>query len=172
MQTSLVLTILGSDCPGLVKSLSDILNGHQASWSKSRMVHLSGKFAGLLQVSLASEQLAPLTLALKTLEEQGLQVIVEQTEADVEADAPTQILTLQILGQDRQGIIHDISRQLDALQVNIEELESELRSAPMSGEALFYAQLVLSLPSTVPPEKVQETLEAMSDQFMVDLEFD
>jgi glycine cleavage system regulatory protein len=170
MQTSLVLTILGNDNQGLVKGLSVVLNEHNASWEESRMVHLAGKFAGLLQVSLPVDQLEPLKKALKTLEKKGLSVVTEHVQATIE---PTNhMLTLEVLGQDRPGIIHDITHQLADLHINIEKLESELRIAPMSAEHLFYAQLTLGLPDGVSAENVQDTLEAMSDQLMVDFNFE
>ena len=170
MQTMLVLTILGNDNQGLVKGLSIVLNEHHASWEESRMIHLAGKFAGLLQVSLPMDQLEPLKQALKSLEEKGLRVVIEHVQAT--AEATTQVLVLDLLGQDRPAIIHDITHQLDDLHVNIEKLESELRTAPMSGEHLFYAQLTLGLPEGVSAKDVQDKLEAMSDQLMVDFNFD
>ena len=170
MQTSLVLTVLGADSKGLVKSLSNVINNHSASWEESRMIHLAGKFAGLLQISLPIDQVDALTIALKVLEKEGLNIVIEQAGSIVEPT--TQILTLELLGQDRPGIIHDITQQLEMLHVNIEKLESELRTASMSSESLFYAQLTLGLPDTVTPENVQDTLEEMSDQLMVDLNFD
>ena len=170
MQTSLVLTILGNDNQGLVKGLSAVLHKHHASWEESRMIHLAGKFAGLLQVTLPENQLAALQQSLKTLQEKGLSVVVEQTQVDVEPIS--QELTLEILGQDRPGIIHDITQQLDELKINIEKLESEIRTAPMSSEHLFFAKLSLGLPDGISVDDVQDQLEAMSDQLMVDFSFD
>lgn len=170
MQTSLVLTILGEDRQGLVNTLSQILQDHQANWSESRMVHLAGKFAGVLLVSLPETQLPLLHESLDALKAEGLQVVVEQSE--LSESAVNQTLKIELLGQDRPGIIHDISRQLAKLNVNIEELESEQRIASMSSEVLFYAQLALGLPEGVSPEAVQDSLEELSDQLMVDLSFD
>lgn len=170
MQIPLVLTILGEDRQGLVNTLSQILQEHQANWSESRMVHLAGKFAGVLLVSLPEQQLASLQSSLEALKAKGLQVVVEQSELP-EASAD-QTLKVELLGQDRPGIIHDISLQLAKLNVNIEELESEQRIASMSSEVLFYAQLELALPKNVSPEAVQDSLEELSDQLMVDLNFD
>jgi glycine cleavage system regulatory protein len=169
MQISLVLTILGDDRQGLVNKLSHILQYHQANWSESRMVHLAGKFAGVLLVALPEEQLSALHDSLATLRAEGLQVVVEQTEL-LDSGAE-QTLKIELLGQDRPGIIHDISQKLATLNVNIEELESEQRIASMSSEVLFYAQLTLGLPENVSPEAVQDSLEELSDQLMVDLNF-
>ncbi len=169
MQTSLVLTVLGPDRPGLVQALSDVLNSQQGNWSESRMVHLAGQFAGLLQISLPEANVETFKAELVALQAKGLQVLIGQAGAADEL--ATRTLRLELLGQDRPGIIRDITRQLAALNVNIEELSSEQRVAPMSGETLFFAELTLGLPGELPASAVQDALEELSDQLMVDLQF-
>ena len=170
MQASLVITILGPDRPGLVGSLSKTLNQFQGSWSESRMSHLAGKFAGILLVSLPVDQIDELTVALNQLQNQSLKMQIERVYDD-EVKTPEKIINIELLGQDRPGIIHDITQQLATLNVNIEELESHIKEASMSGEILFSAELKLGLPAGVTAEAVQESLEEMSDQFMVDVNF-
>lgn len=168
MHTTLILTVLGPDHPGLVKALSEILNQQQGNWTESRMVHLGGQFAGLLQVALPTEQVANLKIALEKLQDRGLKVLIAETS---ETPAATETLKIEVLGLDRPGIIHDITTQLASLKVNIEELFTEQRPAPMSGGMLFFAALTLSLPEGIDAEQVQTKLEALSDQLMVDLSF-
>jgi glycine cleavage system regulatory protein len=170
MQASLVITVLGPDRPGLVGSLSKTLNKFQGSWSESRMSQLAGKFAGILLVSLSVDQIDELTAALNQLQSQSLKIQIERVNED-EVKTPEKIINIELLGQDRPGIIHDITQQLATLNVNIEELESNIKEASMSGEILFSAELKLGLPAGVTAEAVQETLEEMSDQFMVDVNF-
>lgn len=168
MYTTLILTVLGPDHPGLVQALSEVLNQQQGNWTESRMVHLGGQFAGLLQVALPREQVAQLKTALEQLQARGLQVLVAET---LETPPIAETLNIEILGLDRPGIIRDITTQLASLKVNIEELFSEQRPAPMSGGLLFFAALTLSLPAGVSAEQVQTKLEELSDQLMVDLNF-
>ncbi len=175
MQSKLILTVLGADRPGLVQSLSEVLNQQQANWTESRMIHLGGQFAGLLQVVVPDENLPTLKTALEALKQQGLQLTLEQAD-NAQAYSQAQSasayrLNFEVLGQDRPGIIRDITRQLADLGVNIEELCSEQRPAPMSSELLFFADLSLSLPEGVTEADVQNALEALSDQLMVDLKF-
>ncbi|MEE9310532.1 MAG: ACT domain-containing protein [Cocleimonas sp.] len=169
MQTSLVITILGPDRSGLVKSLSETLNQFNGNWTKSSMGRLAGKFAGILQIAVPEDQVDELTTALNALQSDGLQISIEK--ADQESKAATKILSLELLGQDRPGIIRDITEQLASLNVNIETLESQVKEASMSGGTLFCAQLTLGLPEGVTEEAVQNSLESMSDQFMVDINF-
>ena len=169
MQSSLVLTVLGADRAGLVSSIAEAVKAHQGNWQESRMVHLAGQFAGLAHVTLPQENVAALAETLNALQGSGLQILIQHSEAP----SPRTItpLTLELLGHDRPGIIHDITSQLAALNVNIEELESEQRAAPMSSELLFYAHLTLGLPEGVTAEDVQGVFEAMPDPLMVDITF-
>ncbi|HIP95217.1 MAG TPA: ACT domain protein [Leucothrix sp.] len=170
MQISLVITILGPDRPGLVKALSQTLQQNQASWTESRMSHLAGKFAGLLRVSVLESQINQLTTDLQKMEDHSFKILIERTDSST-IKTPSKLLNLELLGQDRPGIIHDITQQLALLNVNIEELESEIKEASMSGEILFIAKLTLSLPENMTADEVQNALESMSDQFMVDINF-
>jgi glycine cleavage system regulatory protein len=79
------------------------------------------------------------------------------------------VLRLQLVGNDRPGIVRDISHLLAARHVNIEELETEVTSAPMSGEPLFHARALLRVPSTTTPEALSAALEALAGELMVDL---
>lgn len=170
MRTTLVLTVLGDDRPGIVEQLSDRVLGAGANWEESRMAHLSGKFAGLLRVSVDADRADVLARQLTSLSGSGLTVVVEP---GAEAGAqPSARMTLQLVGHDRPGIVRDIARVLAARQVNIEELESEVASAPMSGEPLFRARAHLRLPASVPPEAIVQTLEALAGELMVDLTVD
>lgn len=170
MQVSLVITILGPDHPGLVKSLSQTLQQNTANWTESRMSHLAGKFAGLLRVSVEENKIEQLTIDLQNMDNHSFKVLIEKTDSK-SIKTPAKLLNLELLGQDRPGIIHDITQQLAILNVNIEELESEIKEASMSGEMLFIAKLTLSLPESITVDAVQDALESMSDQFMVDINF-
>ena len=79
---------------------------------------------------------------------------------------------LELLGQDRPGIVREVSHALASRGVNVEELDTACSSAPMSGETLFRARARLRLPADVPEEELRETLEKLADELMVDVAFD
>ena len=54
MSTSLVVTVIGNDRPGIVERLSEVVLTAGANWEESRMARLAGKFAGILRISVAS----------------------------------------------------------------------------------------------------------------------
>ena len=62
MSTSIVLTVVSDDHPGIVESLSQVLANHGGSWEESSMMSLAGKFAGILLARLPAEQTDPFLL--------------------------------------------------------------------------------------------------------------
>jgi glycine cleavage system regulatory protein len=164
---SLVLTILGDDRPGLVSAVSAPISAHGASWERSEMSRLAGKFAGIVVVNVPPDRLDALVDELTALESQGLQVIAERT--DEPAPHLFQRLQLDLLGADRPGIVSEISAVLADAQVSIEELSTNVRDAPMAGGTLFEARAVLSAPLGGDTDLLRDVLEALADELMVEL---
>src|SRR5690349_21306517 len=147
MQTSLVLTVIGDDKPGIVEQLSDRVLGTGANWEESRMARLAGKFAGLLRVSVDADQAETLAATLRSLDAGGLSIVVASSAGT--AAAAARMVRLELVGHDHPGIVRDISRALAQHRVNIEELETDVTSAPMSGDTLFRARVTLGVPEGV-----------------------
>ena len=50
MNCYLVMTVLGSDQPGLVSSLADTVSAHGGNWLESRMARHAGQYAGIARI--------------------------------------------------------------------------------------------------------------------------
>lgn len=164
---NLLVTLIAADRPGVIERLAHCISLHQGNWLDSQMARMAGQFAGILQVQVSDEQRGNLEQALLALTREGMQV---QVTACVGAELyQAERVSLSLLGNDRPGIVRDISRQLSELGVNVEHLTTGVRAAPMSGEVLFYAQAQLALPAGLPLERLQTQLEALADELMVEL---
>jgi glycine cleavage system regulatory protein len=159
------LTCVGDDRPGLVSALSAPISAHGASWERSQMARLAGKFAGVLLVQVADDRADALVADLGRLED--LHVTLERT--DQPAPQPTVVLQLDLIGADHPGIVAEISGALAAARIGIEELSTHVRDAPMAGGRLFEAQAVLEAPPSTDVEGLRTTLEALADELMVEI---
>ena len=164
----LVLTVLGEDRPGLVESVAQVIASHDGNWLESRMARLAGKFAGILRASIPDTNVAALTTALQRLEAHGLRVMIEWSASDAPAQ-DYRHMTLNVIGTDRLGIIRDIAQSLAWRGINIDELNTEYTSAPMTGEMLFKATAQLRVPLQVMIADLQESLEKLAHDLMVDV---
>lgn len=171
MTVSLVLTVIGPDRPGLVEALAQSVASHDGNWLESRMAKMSGQFAGILRVSVPEDQATGLTEALRSLSPEGLHVVVASADAD-SADTGSRSLRLDLLGSDRPGIIRDISRALASRGVNVDELNTSIESAPMSGELLFRASANLRVPADLDLDELRSSLESLASELMVDVTLD
>jgi len=168
MQRILVMTIIGADKPGLVDSLAKLVLDHRGNWLESRLSHLGGQFAGILRVAVPPQEEAALTSALSALP--GLKVMVYPDQvADQPADRPARIQLLEIIGQDRPGIVRQISKTLADQGVNVEDFQSECASAAMSGESVFKARVTLTLPESCDVAKLRASLEKIAEDLIVEI---
>lgn len=167
MIESLVMTIIGADRSGLVELITACVADHGGNWLESRMCHLGGRFAGIARVEVPAERLAEMKRALHGLEADGLRIVVESGGGTVVAYGVA--ATLELVGNDRPGILRTVTGVLAAHGVNVEELSSECVSAPMGGGDLFQAKARVLVPATVNLEKVRLDLEKIAADLMVDL---
>mgnify|MGYP001820709950 FL=1 len=164
---SLVVTVIGKDRPGLVESVSAVVEDHGGSWVESRMSRLAGEFAGILRVSVPAAQADGLASALEALKAGGLRVVVER--GFEESDEEGHVIVLELIGGDRPGIVHKISEALAARGVNVDELNTECDGAPWSGDTLFKAMARLRAPQNLDLDQLRESLEAIAGDLMVDI---
>jgi glycine cleavage system regulatory protein len=168
MTTSIVLTFMGHDKPGLVSRVSEKIAAAGGSWLDSRLARLAGEFAGIVLVGVPEPNVGGLMAALSSLEETGLRITVERSSV---APATTRFRTfdLQLVGHDRPGIVRDVTQAMSQLGANIEAFSSDIESAPFTGETMFRAAARLQVPNDVSIEAVQNILERIADEIMVDL---
>lgn len=162
------MTVLGADRPGLVCSLAELVAEHGGNWLESRMSRLGGQFAGILQVEVPTQKESSLVSALKGLESQGLTVVV-YTDQPRAGAAVGRLNVLDIVGQDRPGIVRQISEALTRHEVNVEDLETECTSAAMSGETLFKAHARLSIPESCRTSELRRDLERIAEDLIVEI---
>jgi glycine cleavage system regulatory protein len=166
--TSLVLTLLGLDRPGLVERLSEVLAEHEGNWVESRMAHLAGQFAGILRVELPEGRIAGLRSACSGLATEGLEVQVAPSGGDADCSAKRAV-RLELVGHDRPGIVREIAQALARRDVNVEELETGVQSAPMSAEMLFFAKARLAIPTDLSIDQLTKILDPIGNDLMVDI---
>jgi len=136
------------------------------------MAHLGGQFAGMLFIETAGEHVDTLINSLKTLESDGLTVTAVPGQSSfTPTDSPgaDEAIEVELVGQDRTGIVRQITASIAACGANIEDLATECFSAPMSGERMFRATARVHLPQAIDAATLQSDLEAIAHDLMVDL---
>lgn len=167
MLTTLVMTVIGPDRTGLVDSLARTVADQGGNWLESRMCHLGGQFAGLIQVEIEPAQVETLREHLSLLSDSGLQISVQ--DGGNTAPAPQTLVMIDLVGQDRPGLLRAITGVLAQHQLNVEELDSERTAAPQGGGTLFKANVTISVPSGADLDAIGDDLEQIATDLLVDI---
>jgi len=168
VETSFIITFIGDDRPGLVERLSTIIEANRGSWHKSQLSQLGGKFAGLVLVTVPDDGAEKLKSALSAISGTGLSVRITPSSTG-QAIPRARKITLTLIGPDRLGIVREVSQALASQQVNVIEMDSQVTSAPMSGEMLFQARIDAEIPPDTNLDELSELLDEIANQMTLDI---
>lgn len=164
----LVLTVIAPDKPGQVERIAQCIAEHGGNWLESSMAHMAGQFAGILRVGVPAESYDELVGALQGLTSHGIRVLIAE-KSGVAQSCEWKPIAMDLVGNDRPGIVRDITALLSRHGVNVERLSTDVRPAPMSSDPLFHAEALLAVPLTLSLDTLQAALETLADDLMVEL---
>ncbi|HUO23231.1 MAG TPA: ACT domain-containing protein [Caulobacteraceae bacterium] len=169
----LVLSVIGSDRPGLTQALAAAVLSAGGNWLESRLSQLGGLYVGSVLVELEGGGVERLRSAVRSVDAQGLEVriapAVEAAPAVAQGAAAGDALGFTLVGQDRPGIVNQVTGVLSRLGANIETFETWVDAEPHSGAPLFHMDARLRLPPGLSAGGVQAALEDISAEVMVDI---
>ena len=163
----LVLSVVGSDRPGLTRALAGAVLSAGGNWLESHLSRLGGLYVGSVLIELPADSVDALRAAVEAVDAQGLEVRVAPASAG--SAPPGEALQLDLVGQDRTGIVSQVTAVLSGLETNIETLKTWVGAEPHSGIPLFHMQARARLPVGLQASEVQAALQEISAEIMVDI---
>lgn len=160
----LVLSVVGSDRPGLTKALAAAVLSAGGNWLESHLSRLGGLYVGSVLVEGDAEKVRG---AVAAVDAAGLEVRIAPAVENAAAAGET--LEFSLVGQDRPGIVNQVTAAVSRLGANIETFETWLSAEAHAGGQLFHMAANLRLPEGLKPADVQDALEAISGEIMVDV---
>ena len=122
----------------------------------------------MVLVSLPDDQVDALARSIEPLRADGLQVLIHPGAATPRTAQPDPLLVLDLVCQDRPGLVRDVTKVLATSGVNIEELTTDILSGSFSGEILFHAEARLRVPAAIGTDGLRRDLERLGNDLMVD----
>ncbi|MEO8081514.1 MAG: ACT domain-containing protein [Caldimonas sp.] len=166
--TSLVVTVMGHDRPGIVSLLSDRASRHGASWTSSRLSRLAGEFAGMVHFEVPPDNAHALADALRGLESSGLQVAIARSEGS-QAPAGLRGVTLELVGDDRLGIVSHLTRILAERGISIEQIHTEVVQGASAPTQTFRVNAHLLVPNSLTTADLEHAVAVVANEMMVDI---
>ncbi|PVE62751.1 glycine cleavage system protein R [Microbacterium testaceum] len=165
--TTLVLTVVGDDRAGLVSAVADIVDSHGGNWENSELAELAGAFAGIVQVSIAPDRADDLRAALESLA--GTLTVTVHAGAAEPGVASARAVTFDVVGNDRAGIVREVSAALSGHGASIERMSTQTTDAAMAGGRLFEATITATVPADVAIDDLVAELERLASEIQVDV---
>ena len=144
---ALVATVIGADRQGIVNALSECAQRHGANWASSRLARAAGEFAGMVHFDVPRDSADALATSLRALESAGLRITVSRSAAG-EPAAGWRGVELQLVGDDRKGIVSSLTRILAMRSVSIENMHTEIITSPGTGRRSFKVAAHLLVPAS------------------------
>lgn len=167
----LVVTAVGPDRPGIASDFSGHVHACGANLADSRMVNLRGQFALLALVEGTEEVLSKVKARLgEAAAKMNLTVgFSSATKTTRREGVPFRLKTYSM---DQPGIVHRITSYLHEQEINIEELETRLESAPFMGTPVFNLEIVMLVPQGKNVKTLRRALEELGDALNCDVDID
>lgn len=170
LTTSLVVSVVGPDKPGIVRKVSDCAQTAAVNWADSHMTSVAGQFAGMVHLQVSPDDAETVMAALRKLEDDGLQITIARSDAPP-VPAGRRLVRLELAGPDRPGIVRRLSTALAERGVSIENLDTEIVGKDNEPHVFkVHAQLVV--PTALADEVLRSTLESVGNELMVDIALD
>lgn len=105
--------------------------------------------------------------ALRGLESAGLRLVVARSEG-AELPGGLRGVALELIGEDRLGIVAKLTRILAEAGVSIEHMHTEIVGGQAPGKNTFKVTAQLLVPRAMSSEELRVRLEALGREMMVD----
>ena len=162
----IIFTLVGRDKPGLISDLAKTVYDMQGNWLGSNFSHMAGHFAGFVQVDLPKDK----HQALIDCFSQHPDLKIHLLSGEPQESLDQQSAQIEITGNDRVGIVQELTQILSQFNLNIVKFDSSLASAPNWGGDLFKAKAVITVAVDFDLDALREALEEVANDLMVDIE--
>lgn len=162
----MIFTVVGKDKPGLIGSVSQTVFSLGGNWLSSNFSHMAGYFAGFVEVHIPENKQQELIDTLT--KHPHLQIHLVPGEAATEDNQQT--ACINIIGNDKPGIVQELSAVLNQFNINIIKFDSGCGSAPNWGGILFNAKAIIAIPEGFDLDPLHDALEEIANDLVVDIE--
>lgn len=164
---SYILTAFGSDQPGLVSTLSGLIKDSGGNIEESRMLKMGNQFVMAVLISLTEAE--SYKFKSKITEFEYLNIQIHPTQK-IDIKDTLNLKKFRLSGADNEGIVHSITRKLAVNKINIIELDTFIKFAPISATPLFNLNATIELPLNLSDKSLQNILDEHATKLGVNID--
>ena len=167
MRSKLIISANGLDEKGIVSKISSIIGKHNANIETSKMIRLENEFAMLILINIQNEKIKMLTKSLNQINELSVNLIETNTNENILYENK---FHLYINGADNEGIVYSFSNYLTKLNINIEEVNTSIKNAPVSATPLFMMDIIITTNEELNKSIIIDDLNKIAEKLGVEVD--
>lgn len=161
----IIISIMGKDKPGLVDTLAKCVYQYEGNWQGSSFAHMAGMFTGFVEVHAPEDKHEAMVKALNAIDDLSVNSVAVSTSSV----QPASQLSVEVMGNDKPGIVQELTSVLNQFNLNIMSFNSYCESAPNWGNLMFKATAVIAVPDDFDADAIQDALESLANDVVVDI---
>jgi len=166
MRDKLIISASGPDRKGIVSEISSIINQFNGNIETSRMIRLEEQFSILILIEIENINTKNLKNKIESIE--NLKVDINTTSS-LNKEYKNKF-HLYINGADNEGIVYSFSNYFSKLNINIEEVSTSIKNAPVSATPLFMMDLIITTSEEINENKIIKDLNKLSEKLGVEVD--
>jgi len=166
MRNKLIISASGPDRKGIVSEISSIINQYNGNIETSRMIRLEQQFSILILIEIENKNIKSIKNKLQDIED--LKVDINNTN-NVNKNY-TNKFHLYINGADNEGIVYSFSNYLTKLNINIEEVNTSIKNAPVSATPLFMMDIIITTNKELNKSIIIDDLNKIAEKLGVEID--
>ena len=166
MRSKLIISANGIDRKGIVSEISSIISQNNGNIETSKMIGLETEFALLVLIDIENDKIESLRNNLNQITSLSFKFIETQSNTNNQFNNRYH---LYINGADNEGIVHAFSKFLSSIDINIDEVSTKIKNAPMSATPLFMMDIVIGSKTKLDIGDVSNNLNEIATKLGVDV---
>ena len=163
----IIIKGIGPDKPGIVSRISGIVTTNSGNIEESRMIRLGSEFSIIMMIVIHERDEKNLSKELESIE--GITFYFTETKKLHNLENATHVINLT--GGDTEGIVHKMTDVFTSMGINIIEITTDTRNAPVSGSTIFEMIARINL-NNCSAEKLTAKLKELERKLGVEIALD
>ena len=164
----IIINAFGKDKPGLVSKITKIIQSYNGNIEVSKMIQLESDFTLLMLIKIKNEEIEDL---FKTLNNLNDLVITGRETKEKEYSNNYLQYSFSIVVSDNEGIIYIFSNLFKKHNINIINMDTFVKNAPITGSPIFVLESILMLPNKIKLESFKKDLNELAEKNGVEYQF-
>ena len=167
MRSKIIISANGPDRKGIVSEISSIIGNYNGNIETSKMIRLEREFSVLILINIENNKIKDLHKSLNKIKDLYVNIFETKTDKNI---IYKNKFHLYINGADNEGIVYKFSKYLSEINMNIDEVNTKIKNAPVSATPLFMMDVIISSNKTVNQNSLNKKLNIIAEKLGVEVE--